>query len=164
MPLLTRLRDRGLDLLAVLGGLAILTLMIHVVADVAMRNLLNQPIPATYEVVTHYYMIALAFLPLAWLERRRGMVQVEVLEPLMSPALLRLSDRFVALLSTVIYAALAWVTWKTALGNYATGTFVLAQNVAVPTWPAYFLPPLGFALAAAVTAVRILSPEQDNPA
>ncbi len=158
MRFLQKSRDRLLDLLAVLGGIAIIMLMIHVVADVVLRNVSNAPIPATYEIVTNYYMIALAFLPLAWIEKGHGMVQVEVLEPLMSPFMLRLSDRLVAILSTVIYAALAWFTAKTAIGSYTTGTFVLAQNVAVPTWPAYLLPPLGFALAALVTVTRIVAP------
>ena len=161
MRMLSRVQDGLLALLALIGALAIVTLMIHVVADVAMRNTTNTPIPATFEIVTHYYMIALAFIPLAWVERGGGMVQVEVIEPFLNETARHWSDRLVALISTVIYGALAWVTLGTALKNFATGTFVMAQNVPVPTWPAYFLLPLGFALAALITLLRIFAPKPE---
>lgn len=148
--------------LAVLGGLAIIALMMHVVVDVVMRNAANKPIPATYEIVTHYYMIALAFVPLAWVERGGGMVQVEVIDSFLGPTALRLSNMLVALISTVIYGALAWFTLKTAIGNYHTGTFILAQKVSVPTWPAYFFLPIGFALAALVTFSRLFQSQTES--
>lgn len=154
MAVLARIRDVLLGGLVLLGALAILTLMLHVGLDVVLRNVLNQPIPATYEIVTNYYMIALAFVPLAWVERGGGMVQVEVIDGLLSARMIRISDRIVALFSTLIYSALAWVTLASALRNWSAGTFVMAQTVAVPTWPAYFLVPLGFGLAALATLIR----------
>lgn len=155
MGLLLRIRDALLAGLAVIGTAAILALMVHIMADVVLRNTINRPVPATYEIVTNYYMVALAFVPLAWLERSGGMVSVEVTENLMGPRMLWFSDRLVALISTVIYGTLAWVTFEASLKTYASGTFVLAQNIPIPTWPAYFLPPLGFLLAALVTLTRV---------
>lgn len=162
MRLLYRLQDGLLALLALIGALAIVALMTHVVTDVVLRNTTNAPIPATYEIVTNYYMIALAFVPLAWVERRGGMVQVEVIEPFLGARAMVWSDRLVALISTVIYGALAWVTWLTAVRNFETGVFVMAQNLAVPTWPAYFLVPLGFGLAALTTLIRMVLPPQET--
>jgi TRAP-type C4-dicarboxylate transport system permease small subunit len=115
-------------------------------------------VPATYEIVTNYYMVALAFIPLAWLERSGGMVSVEIAEPMLGPRALWMSDRLVAVISTAIYGTLAWVTFEASLKTFASGTFVLAQNIPIPTWPAYFLPPLGFLLAALVTLTRIFEP------
>jgi TRAP-type C4-dicarboxylate transport system permease small subunit len=165
MRMISRIRDISLAGLAVIGSLAILTLMIHVMTDVVLRNTVNQPVPATYEIVTNYYMIALAFIPLAWVEHSGGMVNVEVIDSLLGPRGLWLSDRIVAVISTSIYAMLAWVTWGPALHAHAVGTFVMAQNVPIPTWPAHFLPPLGFLLAALVTATRIFgsSGARDDP-
>lgn len=163
MAWLSRIRDASLSLLAVIGALAILALMVHIMSDVVLRNAINQPVPATYEIVTNYYMVALAFVPLAWLERRGGMVNVEVIEPLLNARMLWLSDKLVAVISTVIYLALAWVTWQASLKTYAAGTFVMAQTLAFPTWPAYFLPPLGFLLAAVVTVTRIFAPFGAKP-
>lgn len=160
MRMLSRVQNGLLALLATIGAVAIITLMIHVVIDVALRNTTNTPVPATYEIVTHYYMIALAFIPLAWVERGGGMVQVEVIEPFLNEHTRHWSDRLVALISTVIYGALSWVTLLTAMKNLKTGAFVMAQNIAVPTWPAYFLLPLGFALAALITFLRIFEPRK----
>lgn len=157
MRALLRLQDGLLTLLAVIGALAIGALMMHVFGDVVLRNAANSPIPATYEIVTNYYMIALAFIPLAWVERGGGMVQVEVIDSFMSRRMLNWSDRLVALISTLIYGALAFFTFESALKNMEAGTFVMAQSVPVPTWPAYFLVPLGFGLAALVTAIRMIS-------
>lgn len=155
MGLFSRIRDVALSALAVIGGIAILALMVHIMSDVVLRNTINQPVPATYEIVTNYYMVALAFVPLAWLERSGGMVSVEVIDGFLGPRALWLSDKLVALISTIIYAALAWVTFEASLKTFAAGTFVLAQSVPIPTWPAYFLPPLGFFLAALVTVLRM---------
>ena len=58
MQAILRLRDIALSGLALIGAVAVIALMLHVVADVAMRNLTNTPIPATFEIVTHYYMVA----------------------------------------------------------------------------------------------------------
>jgi TRAP-type C4-dicarboxylate transport system permease small subunit len=162
MRALLRLQDALLALLAIIGAMAIGALMLHVFADVVLRNVSNKPIPATYEIVTNYYMIALAFIPLAWVERGGGMVQVEVVDAFLSKRLLDWSDRLVALISTVIYGALAWVALESALKNMASGAFVMAQNVRVPIWPAFFLVPLGFGLAALVTAIRMITPAPET--
>ncbi|WP_417626230.1 TRAP transporter small permease [Pararhodobacter aggregans] len=161
MNRLERIEDAALSLLALLGAIATIALMLHVAADITLRNLTNRPIPATFEVVTNYYMVALAFIPLAWVEKSGGMVQVEVLEGFMSPFVKRLSDRIVSLISMVVYAVLAYVTWQVAIRNSATGSFLMANNVRVLTWPAYWIPPLGFGLAALVTFIRLVSPLKD---
>jgi TRAP-type C4-dicarboxylate transport system permease small subunit len=155
MRRLALIRDALLSALALVGAVATVALMLHVVADIVMRNIWNAPIPATYEVVTNYYMVALAFVPLAWVEKSGAMVQVEVINGALSPLMMRLSDLLVALISATVYVALAWVTWQVAVRNTGVGSFVLANQTRVPTWPAYWLPPLGFTLAALATAIKI---------
>lgn len=150
--------DALLTGLAVIGALATVLLMLHVFADVVMRNLQNRPIPATFELVTNYYMVALAFIPLAWVEKSGGMVQVEVINAALGSGLMRVSDALVALISAVIYGVLAWVTLNVALRNTGIGSYVMTNQIRVPTWPAYWLPPLGFSLAAAVCALRLIDP------
>jgi len=161
MNRLERIEDGALAMLALLGAVATLALMAHVALDITLRNLANYPIPATFEVVTNYYMVSLAFIPLAWVEKSGGMVQVEVLDGLLSPRMKRLSDRIVALISTLVYAMLAWVTLQIALRNSHIGSYLLANNVRVLTWPAYWIPPVGFGLAALTTFIRLISPTKD---
>lgn len=154
MELMERAADRVAQGLALVGSLGVLALLIHVVADVVMRNLFDQPIPATNEIVSRYYMVLIAFLPLAWVERQRAMISVEVIDGLMSRGMRRFSDILVTLLATVIYGAIAWVTWADAVKNWRIGSFVDVLGYPVPVWPTYFLPPAGFVLAAAVTLLR----------
>lgn len=151
---LQQFQDGFLAALAVLGAVATLMLMLHVGADIVMRNVWNAPIPATWEIVTHYYMVALAFIPLAWVEKTGGMVQVEVINGLLSPRVLRVSDGIVALIAVTIYATLAFVTFQAAMRSTNVGQFVMANQTAVVVWPAYWLPPLGFGLAAISVALR----------
>lgn len=157
-----RLQSGLLALLTALGALATLALLIHVSADVALRSLRGTPIPATYEIVTHYYMVGLAFLPLAWVERQGGMVRIDVVHGLLPLRAQRISDRAVTLVSMLVYALLAWVTWRTAMTNTGNGSFIMTNGVRVVTWPAYWLPPVGLALAALVTGLRAIWPDQET--
>ncbi|MBN8293952.1 TRAP transporter small permease [Rhodobacter sp. NTK016B] len=161
MNRLEQIQDSALALLAFLGAVATLALMAHVALDITLRNIFNRPIPATFEVVTHYYMVSLAFIPLAWVEKSGGMISVEFIDGFLSPRTRRISDRIVALITTLVYAVLAWVTLQTALTNMARGSFLMANQTRVLTWPAYWIPPLGFGLAALVVFIRLISPIRD---
>ncbi len=154
--MLDRLFDRISQGLALIGSVGLVALLLHVGAEVIARNLLSSPIPATNQIVSHYYMVLIAFLPLAWVERSRAMISVELIEGFLPAPLRRLSDALVAALACVIYAVLAWVTWSDALKNFKVGSFVDVLGHQLPTWPTYFLPPLGFGLAAVVTGFRAI--------
>lgn len=156
MSHLFALADRFSRILAFVGAVGVILMMVHVCADIFARAITGASLPATVEIVSYYYMVLVAFLPLAWVERRGGMISVELIEFMMSPRMRKLSDAMVAALGTIIYAVMAYATWMTAVKNYVTGTFVVALQVKIITWPGYFLPSIGFALAAAILAVRFL--------
>lgn len=156
MSTIFRLADSLSRLLAICAGIGVLAMMLHVCGDILWRIFAGSSLPATVEIVSYYYMVLVAFLPLAWVERKRSMITVELLEFALSPALQRISDALVAIAGCCIYAVLAIATWQTALRNYDTGTFVIALQAKIVTWPGYFLPPVGFALAALILVVRLL--------
>ena len=157
MALLVAIADRIVRLLALIGALGVVAMMLHVSADVALRAVTGAPLPATIEVVSRYHMVLVAFLPLAWVERRRGMVSVELTDWALGPRLTRASDILVALFAAAVYGVMTWTTWATALSEWRSGTFVIALTMPVAVWPSYFLPPAGFALAAAATLVRAVA-------
>lgn len=160
-PVLQRLQSGLLALLTAIGAMAVLALLIHVSLDVVLRNLRGTPIPATYEIVTHYYMVGIAFLPLAWVERKGAMVRIDLVHGMLPLRGQRITDRVVTLISALVYAMLTWVTLRTALTNSGNASFIMTNNVRVVTWPAYWLPPAGLALAALVTAMRVIWPEDE---
>jgi TRAP-type C4-dicarboxylate transport system permease small subunit len=161
MQFLERAADRVAQGLALVGAIGIAAMLVHIGADVLCRNLLGRPIPATNEIVAGYYMVLIAFLPLAWVERNHGMVTVDLIEAAMSPGMRRLSDLFVALLATALYLVLAWVGWKAAQSRWQIGAFVDVLGYRLPIWPTYFLPPAGFLLAAMVTLLRAVRSVRD---
>ncbi len=83
MAVLYRLTNRVAIGLALLGTVGILLMVIHVTLDVVLRSTLSVSVPATVELVTRYYLITMALLPLGWVEWRREMIAVEALEGLM---------------------------------------------------------------------------------
>ena len=156
MPKVISLADRLSQMLAFVGAIGVVVMMIHVCTDIVARLVTGASLPATVEIVSYYYMILVAFLPLAWVERNNGMISVELIDFMLTPVMMRISDGVVAALGAVIYAVVAYATWITAADNFETGTFVIALQHKIITWPGYFLPPVGFALAAVVMVVRFI--------
>ena len=154
MRRLTGISEALVRVLALCASIGVLVMMLHVCLDIVLRAIFAAPIPATVEVVSRYNMVLIAFLPLAWVEWKRGMISVELFAGFLSPWAQRVSDVAVALFATLVYGVMAYTTWLVALDNYATGTFVLALSTQLPVWPSYFLPPLGFGLAALATVLR----------
>jgi TRAP-type C4-dicarboxylate transport system permease small subunit len=141
--------------LGLLGTVAILLMVVHITLDIILRTTLSISVPATLEMVTRYYLITLALLPLAWVEWRKNMIAVEALESLMSPILIRISDVLVSVLSAAIYAVLMVATWGKAMEQFTISSYVMALNVPIPVWPTYFVLPVAFGLAAIVCIIRI---------
>ena len=156
MSKINRLADRLSQMLAFVGAIGVVAMMIHVCVDIIARLITGASLPATVEIVSYYYMVLVAFLPLAWVERNNGMISVELIDFMLTPILMRISDAAVAALGAVIYAVMAYATYITAVSNYEIGTFVVALQHKIITWPGYFLPPAGFALAAIIMVIRFI--------
>jgi TRAP-type C4-dicarboxylate transport system permease small subunit len=145
---------RSVRILALIGAIGTVAMMFHICIDVVLRDFFRISLDTTPEVVARYYMVVVAFLPLAWLERQNGMISVEVLEWLLPPRGRQVSDVLVALLSALIYGVLTWATARSALSHLQVGTFVEFPHYRMPVWHSYFLPPLGFVLATAVSLLK----------
>lgn len=78
MNSLDRMLRIPIDAAAVIAGLSIIVMMMHIVADVTGRYLLGTPISGTTEIVSGYYMVAAVFLPLAYVARTEGHIAVEL--------------------------------------------------------------------------------------
>ncbi len=146
--------------LAYIGAISVVVMMLHICLDVVLRGIFRINIPVTVEMVSRYYMVGLTFLPLAWLERQRQMISVELIEFALTPLMMRISDVIVCLLTAACYSALAWTTWETAFKNFSRGTYVELATFKMVVWHSYFLPPIGFtlaAIAALLTAVEFAS-------
>ncbi|MEJ8572102.1 TRAP transporter small permease [Microbaculum marinum] len=142
-------RDVAIRCLVALGAASIVLMMVHITVDIVLRAL-GTPIPATIEIVASYYMPLVAFLPLAWVERNRAMIVVEVFGDFYGPRMMRWSNAATALFCAAVYAALAYMSLQEALGEFETRSYLLSVTVRVPVWPAYFILPVSYLLAAVV--------------
>lgn len=142
--------------LSLIGGAAVVLMMLHVTLDVVMLNLFRISMNTAPEIVARYYMVAVAFLPLGWLTMRGQMISVELLDFVLPKWLLRGSDFLIALTGAAVYGLLTYVTWLRALREMRSRSFVELVSVQLPVWQSHFLVPAGFALAALACALMAL--------
>jgi TRAP-type C4-dicarboxylate transport system permease small subunit len=146
---------------AYIGAAAVVGMMLLICLYVIMREVFRISWNPTPEIVARYFMVGIAFLPLSWLELKKQMIQVELIEFAMTPGIRRWSDLSVMLVSSVVYAVLAYVTWGKAFKEASTGTLVEIGTLMMPVWHSYFLPPIGFTLgciACLITALCLVLP------
>lgn len=139
------------------GAAAIFLMMLHITADVVGKFVFNRPLPGTIPIVSQYYMVIAAFLPLAMVERLTGHISVEILYTSLPRTLRGLLTVFATALGVVVFAALTWATWGEAVKKYAIGAFSYEQGIKVPVWPSYFVLPAGTALFTLVLVWRLFA-------
>lgn len=147
----------------VLGALGVIVMTLHITGDVLARLLFGSPLAGTNEIVSRYYMIAVAFLPLAWVEHRKGMISVEMFDEVLPRKVLAISNLIVALFSISALLLIAWASLHEALDAYRKDAFVMAIGTRIPVWPTYFLIPLGCLLAAVLVVLRMTAPTMRAP-
>lgn len=129
------------------GALGLIAMMLHVNVDVAGKYLFDMPAPATLEMVSYYYMAAVAMLPLAAMERRSGLVHVDLLYQTLPRGPRRALLITALILSAAYCASVSYAAWTPAMKAWRVGAYS-GSTVTVLTWPTRFLPVAGFALIA----------------
>lgn len=141
---IVELWSRALLALAILAGFA---MMIHVSVDVFSRSFLNAPLRQTNQMVAAYYMIAVAFLPIALLGIRDEHISVDVLTSLMPPWLRKVCAIFATLLGMAYMYVFTWQSWISAGRRTAQGEVLEISGGYMIVWPArWFLPIAGASL------------------
>lgn len=138
----------------VLGGIALLAMMVHVTADVVGKFVFRRPVPATLEMVSNYYMVAVVFLPLAAVERRQGNIHVELIYAHLPRVLKRILDIATYCLFSWFLWLLVTSTWKVAMKKYAVGEFIMG-TYSIEIWQTRFLVPVGAGLALALVVTKL---------
>jgi|TARA_R110002072_G_scaffold175550_1_gene331404 TRAP-type C4-dicarboxylate transport system permease small subunit len=122
-------------------------MMLHVSADVLSKYFLNAPIVATLEMVSNYYMVAIIFLPLGYVQQENRHVAFTLVTDMLRPRMRAIVGLAAAALSLVYLAAMIWSSFDEAL--YQTELrATINLNFTLPVWQARWIPPVGFALMA----------------
>lgn len=130
-------------LLAALAAVAVLLMLLQTVADVALANLAGRPIPGNLEIISLYHMVALVFLPLAFVEMRHEHIAVDLLVRLLPRALQRAILVGSYLVCAGFFALLFWQTLLDALASFRIREITMGA-IYVTIWPAKFALPVGF--------------------
>ena len=133
----------------------ILAMMLQICIDVLLKYLTANHVPANIEIVSNYYMVGIAFLPLAFAEKRNGHISAEVLTRLMPLPRQLVAVAFAWALSILIYGVLTYRTFLDAEEKREIGAFIFSQGIRLDIWPAYYFLPIGFALMCLVLLYRL---------
>ncbi len=143
------------NVLAAISAVAAALMMLHITLDVILKELFNFPLPATFTIVSNYYMPAVVFLPLALAEKRQVHISVEVLVQFLRPRMQRMLAVLTWLIAAGIFCILMYQSWLDSLDKTTFGTFIMEQDYKVPIWPTFFLLPVGFLAIVAVLVYRV---------
>ncbi len=132
--------------LTTIAGFLMMAMMAHIVTDVLFKWLLNSPIDGTLEIVSHYYMVGLIYLPLSYVQHRGSHIVAEIFTQ-------NLADRVRAGLEGVIgvflfvYVVLfVWTSGKEAIEKTAENEFLEATESFIVIWPTRWFVTIGFAI------------------
>lgn len=145
--------ERALLWIAVLAGAA---MMLHVAVDVFSRTVLGRPLASTTTVAARYYMVALAFLPLAFVSRTMGQISVDVFVARLPSGARRVTEALGGLLTLAYLGLVTWQAWVSAMRRTALGEFVDLQVAVVPVWPGRWIVPFACGVLFLHVAIRLM--------
>lgn len=145
-----------------LAAIAVLGILMTVALDISLRAMANASFSSTIEIVSFYYMIPLAFFPIATLELTDGHIDTDLFFLLFPPLIKALAILVAGGLAVAIYSVLTFVTFNQAIVSTRTNELAMGVNL-LPIWPVRWVLPVAFGsgtLAAVLLTVRHLVSEQ----
>lgn len=140
---------------ATAAGLVMLLMMLHITVDVGMRYFINGQIVGTLEWVSFYYMVALVFLALGYVEFKNKNIRVDLFAQMM-PTLVQLGLYvFACLLGIIFFGMLFWQSLLDAIRATQRSEEAMS-NFRFLIWPARWALPIGFAGALLAVLANLL--------
>lgn len=140
-------------------GLAVLIgilMMLHVTADVIARGALRHSLPAVGEITASYYMIIVAFMPLAFVSYTDTHIRADLFTKLLPAQGRHILAIAVDLLTIAYLALLGWQGVKSALRRTGEGEVVQIPGGFLPIWPARWLVPIALFAMILATLLRLV--------
>jgi len=138
-----RVLDRVVDFGMVLAEVAITLMMLHITAEVLLRQFFLQSLDAVPEIVAYYYMGGLVFFSLAYVTRANGHISAEIFTQVMPARARELLEGFIALALCLFMAMFTWQTFMEAVTMTRIEEVHQAATMLVPKWPPRWFLPIG---------------------
>ena len=148
-----RVLDRTLLVVATIGLVA---MMLHISLDILFSLLLNAPFATTSAIVTNYYMISVAFLPILAAEYRGSHIGVSLATDRLPPGPRHLLETLVLALTTAVYALLTAQSWQQATEKLAITAYTIEQTSKIYTWPSFFMLPAAFGAMTLLLVLKVI--------
>lgn len=141
---------------AIVGSAVLMAMMLQITVDVFMRNFVGAGFPATADIVSRYYMVAVSFLPLAMTQVADRHIEATIFTDKLRGGARRAVLLFGTAIGIAVFALVAWGTGAEAMRQTARAAYVEAGTIHVPTWPSYWIVPVSAALMLVVLALRLV--------
>jgi TRAP-type C4-dicarboxylate transport system permease small subunit len=129
--------------MAILAAIVAVTMMLHVVADIFAKYILNYPLLGTIEVVSGYYMVVLVFFPLALVAETEGHIFVELFTRKLPAPAVRALDAIARTVTILVGAGFAWITADEAIRRSIEGEVWEVSDGSMIIWPSRWILPTG---------------------
>lgn len=136
-------------LLALIGGLAVFSLMLLAVVSVGGRNFLNQPLPGYVDWIEQA-MPLIAFVGVAFCQRLGGHIRMDILIGQLKGRALWLAETVSVFVMLILMLLLVWGTWAHFDRSFDFNAPLWSRDssldIRLPLWPAKLLAPIAFSV------------------
>lgn len=137
-----RIFDRIVGILTGVAVGLLVPMMFLVTGDVIGRYILNSPIPAVFEINSHFLMVMVVFFPLAYVHQRKEHVFVTLFTDRLPPGGKAFLEGISAIMGLAVYGLIGWYGLQKAI--LATRVLEYIPGIVdVPVWLSKWIIPIG---------------------
>lgn len=137
------------QLLALVSGLAVFSLMLLAVVSVGGRNAMNAPLPGHVDWIEQA-MPLIAFMGIAYVQRDGSHIRMDIVIGALKGRALWLFELLSVLLILVLMLALVWGSWSHFTRSFDFAAPLWSRDssidIGLPIWPAKLLAPVAFSV------------------
>ena len=146
------------SLLALIGGLAVFSLMLLAVASVGGRNFLNRPIPGYVDWIEQA-MPLIAFVGISYCQRLGGHIRMDMFVGLLRGRVLWVTEFVGTILILALVVMMIWGGWAHFERSFDWSAPYWSRDssldIRLPLWPAKLLVPVAFSVLGLRLALQL---------
>lgn len=139
------------------GSLVLMAMMLQIVVDVFLRSVIGTAFPATPDLVSRYYMVAVSFLPLAMTEISGRHIEATIFTERLRGSVRKAVLGLGVVIGTLVYGFLTYGSGSEAVMQTARRAYVEAGTIHFPTWPSYWILPISTGLMTLVLLAKLVA-------
>ena len=144
---------------ALIGGLAVFSLMVMAVVSVGGRNFFNRPLPGYVDWIEQA-MPLIAFVGVAYCQRLGGHIRMDILIARLTGRALWAAEFVSVLVMLILMLLLVWGSWSHFLRSFDFAAPLWSRDssidIGLPIWPAKLVVPVAFAVLCLRLVVHVV--------